>query len=100
MTKRKRITITTIKAFIRRNHGKIYICHHTAFDGMTDGIEMCSQEIVPVEPTDSNLENTLGISGAWFVRHGKNYFKQVEKPGMKGYHVYNSCGSFDLLVYR
>lgn len=97
----KRITLATVKAFIRKNRENLLIATLNRFDGMTDGIEGCADKSFrpAVAPeAGSNHANTLGIAGAWFVFGSRDYFTAIERDGVVGFHVYNSCGSFDLGV--
>jgi hypothetical protein len=94
MTTTKKITLATVKAFVRKAQN-LHIRTKSQFDGMTD----C------VMPTDSNgftiavksenhAEHTLGVAGAWFVLGGGDRCSAYEDDNFKGFSVYNCCGSF------
>lgn len=99
----KKITLATVKSFIRKNEGKLLISYKSSFNGMTDSVETSTksaQEFRPVSKPEEgrNFENCLGIAGAWFVLHGRDSFSAINQDGLVGIHVYNCCGSFDLAV--
>lgn len=95
-----KITLATIKSFIRSNRDKLYICTKSSFDGMVDCVvPVQNKEFIPVQ-TDTNEEYTLGIKGAWFVRRSKDYFSPYDDGVYRGYEIYNCCGTFILAVKR
>lgn len=95
----KKITLATIKAFIRHNNGSLFIHYNNSFDGMTDCVQSSGHVgFKPVSKPEEghNHANYLGIAGAWFVFNSRDYFTPFERDGFTGYNVSNSCGSFDL----
>lgn len=91
-----KITLTTIKSFIKKNP-KLYIKCKSSFDGMTDCVQsIADAAFVEVQPTDKFLYNTLGVHGAWFVKGSRDYFREFETDTLTGYEVSNCCGSFIL----
>ena len=97
----KRITLSTIKSFIRRNEGKLMIRSVSAFDSMCDGVRFSEGDsFSPVIASDRCGSNNLGIQGAWFVLGSRDYFSSMETETHIGYHVYNCCGSFDLAIAK
>ncbi len=96
-----RTTIATIKKFIRTNHGNLFIKVRSSFNGMTDGVDSCEDKGFSVAaPTDRNLSNTLGVTGAWFVGRSRDYFTPYDDGTLVGYEVYNCCGTFILAVKK
>lgn len=99
-----KITRATVKSFIRKNWGKLHILRRTEFDGMCDCVMPVSGERVPVrvnapEATGyKTTEDNLGVAGAWFVGHSRDYFTPAKRAGWEGIEVYNACGSFELLI--
>ena len=94
----KKITLATIKSFIRKNPD-LLIEIKTSFDGMVDccmpsGITGFAR----VEKTEEFMENTLGVKGAWFVGGSRDRFTAFERGGVRGYEIRNCCGSFALGV--
>ena len=90
-------TLATVKSFIRRNAGNLYIKCTSRFDGMVDGVEFNKDAQWQKAELDSNMaENTLGIRGAWFVRQSRDSISPKVDGAFVGYHVYNCCGSFDI----
>lgn len=92
-------TMATLKSFIRKNPGQLYIKKKSSFDGMTDCVEFDrSAAFVPaVAPERTHPEN-LGIAGAWCVGQSRDYIREFNADGFRGFEVYNCCGSFVLAV--
>lgn len=96
-----KITLTTIKSFIKKNQGKLYISNLRSFDGMVDGEKECSDKSFrPAETDTHHPTNSLGIKGAWFVFGSRDSFQAIEEEGYTGFRVYNCCGSFKLAVKK
>lgn len=107
--KPKRITLATIKSFVRKNREGLYINVKESFDGMIDGCKSLHDGFVKAESikTDGKpfyiermQEATLGIEGAWFVGDSRDRFTEYEDSTYKGYRVYNCCGNFILAVCK
>ena len=96
--KAKKITLATIKSFIRKNNNNLYINVKSRFDGMHDCCMPQNDVFVEVRKTDSHLDRTLGIQGAWFVGSSRDYFYPYNKNGFIGYQISNCCGRFVLVV--
>jgi hypothetical protein len=95
----KKITMATVKSFIKKNSDSLHILRKTHFDGMVDGCTSSGQSAFNrTLPTDMSYENTLGIQGAWFVGGSRNHLQQYDDKGFTGISVYNCCGSFVLAV--
>lgn len=96
--KQPKITLATLKKFIRENKSNLLLKRKSEFSGMTDGLEFIKEEFSPVTFTNSNLENTLGIEGVWVVGGSRNYFTPFVSETHIGIDVYNCCGNFILTV--
>lgn len=95
----KKITLATVKAFIRTNATELYINVTSSFDGMTDGCEQRHEGFKKVTTfTADHREHTRGIQGAWFVGDSRDYFTAYKKDGFEGIQVSNSCGRFILAI--
>jgi len=93
----KKVTMATIKAFIRKNRNNLLIKNLSDFDGMVDCVMPANDTGFrkAQEPEQGrNHENCLGIRGAWFVLGGGDRFSPFEDNGVIGYEVYNCCGNF------
>lgn len=89
----KKVTLATIKKFVRDNKDNLYFKLKSSFDGMTDCVEQRESGWRKVTPDLENINGyTMGIDGAWFVGSSRDYFTPIEN----GYEVYNCCGSFYL----
>lgn len=97
-----KLTLAHFKAFITRNAGRLEIASLSNFNGMTDGVERCAdQGFLPAEDNGQPCSrNTLGIAGVWLVGQSRDYFSLYSDSERVGFHVYNSCGSFNLAVRR
>ena len=93
-------TVATLKSFIRRNRETLLIKVRSEFDGMIDGQQWHQgAQFQPVVPAANVHEkHNLGISGVWLVGHSRDYLTPFDTDGLKGFHVYNCCGSFDVAV--
>jgi len=97
----KKITLTTIKKFIRDNRPNLYIKVKSSFDGMSDMVESIDGAQFKSVVEDTRTSNhTLGIQGAWFVFDSRDHFDAYDKNGFQGYEVYNCCGSFVLAIRK
>ena len=96
----KKITLATIKSFIKRNHGKLHIIVGSRFDGMIDCVSSNRDATIEKAQHVENDGNNLGIAGAWFVKQSRDYFTPFENERFIGYEVYNCCGSFSLMIEK
>ena len=110
----KKITLATLKAFVRRNKDKLYIQVETKFDGMVDCVmPVDDKNFSKVEPAGIVLENEiagkdgwthrnydLGITGLWLVGSSRDTFQEHEDSQFYGINVYNSCGECVVAVKK
>ena len=96
----KKITLTTVKSFIKKNRANLLINCQSHFDGMTDCVMPVESQFTPAlaPDADRNFDNCLGIHGAWFVFGSRDYFTPYSKDGFEGIRVSNCCGAFILAV--
>lgn len=100
-TTTKKITIATIKAFIKNNAGNLFIKVNSSFDGMVDCVmQNEGAEYRKAVPAQNAIDYNFGIAGAWFVGHSRDYFTLINTAEYFGYNVSNSCGSFDLVIKK
>ena len=95
-----KITKATIKSFIKKNEGKLFIKRLSDFDGMQDMVIELKDDFTKVVKTNFQKEYTLGIKGAYFVNQSRDYFMKYECYDFIGYEVYNCCGNFILAVEK
>jgi hypothetical protein len=99
MSNDKKITVATVKAFIRKavNTQSLFFKEISKFDSMTDGVvknpesQFDSYEDITEVSTD---KYTLGIPGVWFVQSSGNSCSRYEDSKFEGFKVYNCCGSW------
>lgn len=105
----KKITLATVKRFIKAHGPALQIATLSRFSGMTDGVESCADRgfspvttpIVcdkPFRPAAGEPDHYLGIAGAWFVFQSRDHFSEYDEGGFVGIKVVNCCGSFILAV--
>ena len=100
-TATKKITMATVKSFVKKNEGQIYVKVSSSFNGMTDCVEMIEDGFSLATPNDRaniNMAHTLGIVGAWFVGNSRDYLQAFEDKNYKGFYVSNCCGSFTIAI--
>ena len=98
--KTSKITLATVKSFIRKNQANLYIQNLSRFNGMSDMVEATLDGFTKAEIKLSSTNNDLGINGAWFVGRSNDYFTPFDSIAFTGIHVYNSCGSFNLAIIK
>lgn len=102
MNNGKKITLATVKKFIRTHMGTdLQISVRSSFSGMTDCVESTSDRgFTPALTPDEgqNHSNKCGVQGAWFVFGSRDSFTEYNEGGYTGVRVYNCCGSFVLAV--
>lgn len=91
----KKITLATLKSFVKKNPNGLYINVRSRFNGMTDGVESVGNQFMQTEvKPDINEAHTLGIPGAWLVGSSRDYFNYFENDNFVGIDVSNCCGHF------
>ena len=96
--KAKKVTLATIKSFIRKNPD-LLILTNSSFDGRYDCcMPTGSKVFTKAERTEDHVRNTLGVRGAWFVGDSRDYFTPFAQNGVQGYEVSNCCGNFKIGV--
>lgn len=83
----KKITLATVKAFIRKNADNIYVKNNSSFDGMTDCVQSVKEDFKKI---DSEL--ALGVKGVWIVGNSNDSFLPFENEFYIGFTIYNCCG--------
>ena len=85
----KKITLSTLKAFAKRNENNLFIKEVSSFDGMTDGVEWNRN------PKWSKVEllKAYGHEGVWLVGSSRDRFAIYEDAKYIGIKVYNCCGT-------
>lgn len=86
--KSKKVTLATIKAFVRKNADNLFVKVNSSFDGMTDCVQKVEDNFREVSE-----ENALGQQGVWCVGGSRDYFTPFENDTYVGFKVSNCCGS-------
>lgn len=91
-----KVTLSTVKSFIKKNIHNLTVVQHSSFDGMHDCV-MPNKFEYKVDPSNLDMtnKNTFGMgNGVWFVGNSRDYITQLPN----GFEIYNCCGTFELLV--
>jgi hypothetical protein len=98
----KKITIATVKAFIRRAKaaGTLLVRCDSSFDGMTDCVERNRDAhfFAPQEARDHG--NNMGLQGIYFVGQSGNWCSAFDDGDHAGFKVSNCCGSWVVAVKK
>ena len=94
--KKKKITLATVKSFIRKNANRLFAKTCSRFDGMTD----CVQQVEGDTFTQISAENALGIKGVYIVGNSRDHFSSFENDSYIGFEIYNCCGRGILAISK
>jgi len=95
----KKITLATIKSFIRKNKEHLHIDCKSSFDGMVDCVMPCKGHgFEKATMVDKGHAHNLGIDGAWFVGQSRDSFSNVVSDDYEGFYISNCCGSFSIAI--
>lgn len=101
MNTTKKVTLATVRSFIKRNLKDLHQQTLSRFDGMTDCVqrnENAAFRPANIEKFNEKDASQMGIPGVWFVRDSRDYFTVINTPEWFGYEVYNCCGNWQILV--
>lgn len=94
MTTSKKITLSTLKKFVKENAQNLYANCKSDFNGMSDCVESVNTGFKKVDSDkiDFNKECNLGIDLIWLVRGSRDYFRSFSENGFEGIEISNCCG--------
>ena len=92
---KKKITLATLKSFIRKNADSLFCKTRSRFDGMTDSIEQVEDFFGRVSP-----EKAIGLQGVYIVGSSRDRFRHFEDESFVGIEVSNCCGRGILAVKK
>ena len=99
MNAQKKITLSTLKSFVRQNAANLMVQVHSDFCGMSDCvIETEDRSFRPIIISSSPDEHDLGIQGVWLVLRSRDYFRPFFDGKFSGIEVTNCCGRFTLAI--
>ena len=91
----KKITLATVKSWIKKNHGNIYIQIKNDFCGYNDCVIANKEPTWELASHNQNVnDNTLGINGAWVVKQSRDSLNAYDDNQYQGFYIYNCTGSF------
>lgn len=97
----KKVTLSTLKSFVKKNSNNLYINVKSSFCGYTDCVQSINGGFSKAEIKESiNVKHTLGIDGAWLVGSSRDYMSHFENENFVGIDVYNSCGRFVIAIAK
>lgn len=97
----KRITLATIKSWMKKNEGRIYVQERSRFDGSIDAVSYHeAPEFNLAQPSYNPHKNNFNMRGVWFVFGGGDCYTPYDDGKFQGYEVYNCCGSFILATLK
>jgi hypothetical protein len=91
----KKITLATLKSFIRKNADSLFCKTRSRFDGMTDCIEQVEDFFGSV-----SAEKAIGLQGVYIVGGSRDRFRHFEDESFVGIEVSNCCGRGILAVKK
>lgn len=94
----KKITIATVKSFIKNNKENLLINVKSRFDGQTDCVEDRGNGFQKIKQIDRFHNNTQGINGVWFTPSTRNWCEAYEDNLYQGFRVDNCCGCFIVAI--
>lgn len=88
-----KITRATLKSFIKKNEGNLFVKVKSSFDGMVDGMRDVEMDWKKVEG-EINFDDryNFGIGGIWVVGESRDFFEEYEDENYKGIRISNCCG--------
>lgn len=90
---KKRITLSTLKAFLNKNEANIFVRVLSSFDGMQDMVDTVKDEFKNVPKSKTPQDYNLGFSGLYLVGGSRDSIEAYEDDIYTGFKIYNSCGS-------
>lgn len=96
----KKITIATVKSFIKMNPEFLFINIKSRFDGMTDGVEDRHAGFQKIRKATQFHERTMGYEGVNFTSSTKNWCERYEDEFYQGFRVDNCCGCFIVAILK
>jgi len=97
----KKITLSTLKSFLRKNEGSLFLNVKSDFDGMIDGMRYLNGGFRPAKKIDGPIDNNnLGIRGLWVVGGSRNLFTSYEDENFTGIKIWNCCQSSIIAVKK
>jgi hypothetical protein len=94
----KKITIATVKSFIKKNKDILLINVKSRFDGQVDGVEDGKDGFKAIRISERFNSHTLGILGVWFTPSTRNWCQAYEDEFYTGFRVDNCVGCFVVAV--
>jgi hypothetical protein len=97
-----KVTLATLKSFLKKNEGNLLFKEYSRFDGMQDMVVQNEQSAFKplVGKFNPDDESSLGYQHQiWCVRGSRDSFTWMASADgtMEGIHCYNACGSWTVV---
>lgn len=96
----KKITLSTLKSFAKRNKDELFCKELSSFDGMIDCVSKVEMEWQKTTVNEKTGYYRTGIQGIYTVGGSRDYFTLFENNNYIGIEVYNCCGNSILAVKK
>ena len=98
MAANKNITAITVRSFVKRNEGKVFIKKTAEFDGMTDCVEQIVDNWHEADYC-LDIRRGIGLQGVYII-DGRTYYYPYEDSEFVGYRYSNCVESGMIAVKR
>jgi len=96
-----KITKATIKSFIRKNEGCLYIKHLSKWDPTDDSLRSLSDPVFVRAEEPKEIDNyNLGVYGLFWMSGIRNTVYPFNNGEFQGYEIANCCGRWILAIYK
>jgi hypothetical protein len=108
-----KITVATVKSFIKKNRTSLLLEVKSSFDSMQDMVTRCeggfreatprtyySQDARGYVAVAEDCKNSLGINGIWFVGGSRDSCSRFETETLIGFEVSNCCGTWKVAIAK
>lgn len=90
---KKKLTLTHLKGFLKKDPKNLWISHRTAFNGMIDCVDTCDdQSFKPAVFNDEKVVQSVGVEELTVVGDSRDHITIYEDDDFYGLSVYNCCG--------
>jgi hypothetical protein len=109
----KKITVATVKSFIKKNRSRLMVEVKSSFDGMQDMVTRCeggfreatprtywSQDARGYVAVSEDCKYSLGILGVYFVGGSRDSCSRFETETLVGFEVSNCCGTWKVAISK
>lgn len=102
----KKITLATVKSFVKKNESKLLVQVKSSFNGMIDGCDDSRNcdftQVTEIRWPRPGYTSSMSIDGNSLLGSGGsgNLFKVYEDDNFIGFDIYNCCGWFIIATQK